>query len=85
MKTMQTLTDRETNIVDTLRMRCEREWVDIQQFAFEFRFATARQLLPYVRLLRAEGYVFERRIRKRPRTNTLQTLIRITDYKEKKH
>ena len=82
---MQTLTDRETNIVDTLRMRCEREWVDIQQFAFEFRFATARQLLPYVRLLRAEGYVFERRIRKRPRTNTLQTLIRITDYKEKKH
>jgi len=81
---MQTLTDRETNIVDTLIMRCEREWVDIQQFAFEFRFATARQLSPYVRLLRAEGYVFERRTRKRPGTNMNQTLIRITDFKEKK-
>ena len=84
MKSMQTLTDHETNIVDTLIMRCEREWVDIRQFAFEFRFATARQLLPYVRLLRAEGYVFERQVRKRPGTNMNQTLIRITDYKEKK-
>ena len=81
---MQTLTDRETNMVDTLIMRCEREWVDIQRFAFEFRFATARQLSPYIKLLRAEGYIFERRIRKRPGTGSTQTLIRITDYKEKK-
>ena len=84
MKSMQTLTDRETNIVDTLRMRCEREWVDIQQFAFEFRFATGRQLRPYIGLLKAEGYIFQKRIRKRPRTDSTQTLIRITDYKEKK-
>ena len=84
MKSMQTLTDRETNMIETLIMRCEREWVDVQQFAFEFRFATARQLSPYVRLLRAEGYIFERRVRKRSRTSSTQTLIRITDYKEKR-
>ena len=84
MKSMQTLTDRETNIVDTLIMRCEREWVDIQQFAFEFHFATGRQLRPYINLLKAEGYIFERRTRKRPGASSTQTFIRITDFKEKK-
>ena len=81
---MQTLTDREINMVETLIMRCEREWVDVREFAFEFRFATARQLRPYIDLLKAEGYIFQKRMRKRPSTSSTQTLIRITDYKEKR-
>ena len=84
MKSMQTLTDREINMVETLIMRCEREWVDVREFAFEFRFATARQLRPYIDLLKAEGYIFQKRTRKRPRTSSTQTFIRITDYKEKR-
>jgi hypothetical protein len=84
MKSLTNLTTKEENIVDTILMRCEREWVNARQLAREFNLPTTNCLAFFFRMLKAEGYVFERKLKKQPRTNLNESWYRIVDYKQKK-
>jgi hypothetical protein len=84
MKSLTNLTTKEENIVDTILMRCEREWVNPRQLAREFNLPNTNCLIGFLRILRQEGYVFEKKLKKQPRTNLNESWYRIVDYKPKK-
>ena len=84
MKSLSNLTTKEENIVDTILMRCEREWVNTRQLAREFNLPNTHYLISFLWMLRQEGYVFEKKLKKHPRTNLNESWYRIVDYKPKK-
>ena len=83
MKSLTNLSTKEENIVDTILMRCEREWVNARQLARELNLPNTHYLISFLRMLRQEGYVFERK-QTHPKSNVTESWYRIVDYKPKK-
>jgi hypothetical protein len=84
MKSLTNLTTKEEAIIDTILMRCEREWVNARQLAREFNLPNTHYLISFLRMLRQEGYVFEKKVKKQPRTSLNESWYRIVDFKQKK-
>jgi hypothetical protein len=84
MKSLTNLTTKDQAIIDTILMRCEREWVNMGQLAREFHLPNSWCISAYVRMLRAEGYVFERKQTHNPKSNVTESWYRLVDYKPKK-
>ena len=78
MKSLSNLTGKDQTIVETILMRCEREWVNPKQLAAEFHLPNSMCLTAYFRMLRAEGYVFQRRV-----DPFKSSWYRLVDYKPK--
>ena len=84
MKSLTNLTTKDQAIIDTILMRCKREWVNTRQLAREFNLPNTQCMISYFRMLKAEGYVFERKVNKISKTNMNESWYRIVDYKPKK-
>ena len=84
MRSLSNLTPKDQIIVDTIIMRCEREWVNPRQLAREFNLPNTNCLIGFLRILRQEGYVFERKMKKQSGTSLSESWYRIVDYKPKK-
>jgi hypothetical protein len=83
MRHLGDLTAKDQNIVDTILMRCEREWISVQALARELGLPNGRHIRAYVNLLKAEGYVFKNKYEHPSKTNLTESFIRIVDFKER--
>ena len=83
MKSLTNLTPSQEHIVDTILMRGQREWVNMKQLIFELKLPNVQTLEGWIRMLKAEGYVFETKVHRHWRTGLKEKMFRITDYKVK--
>jgi predicted transcriptional regulator len=65
MRTLDNLTAKDQKIVDTIILRCEREWVSTKELTREFGLDNVQSLVGYIKMLKAEGYVFQRKVKKK--------------------
>ena len=83
MKSLTNLTPTQQHIVDTILMRGQREWVNTKQLTSELKLPNVQTLEGWIKMLKAEGYVFETQVHRHWRTGLKEKMFRITDYKVK--